>query len=262
VSTLKAFGRQLERKRPRLVPTAPEIAYSEQKLRSIIAKLPSFVDSRRRKLAPRIIRAWARWQYDKERQRPVSRRERAIARANLRKLNRASEDVIRLLSKLDDYSRWRSAIATVRPTRDHVRDATIGHQAIDLLEQGLQTLSRLAAAAVEKIDRQGSAGSRKGGPEPDTAKQDAVTELAEIFEYLTGQRAERMVRSASHSDYGPFWDFVVGVWNPLYGSTRGLPDRMRNWANWRKHGVAFPSFLRHLSREHPEWEILSARPRS
>jgi hypothetical protein len=62
-------------------------------------------------------------------------------------------------------------------------------------------------------------------------------DLAAIFQWATGVRAGRRVRTDLSDDageeYGPFYDFTRAVWPIIFGSEKGLGHAIRTWAKRR-----------------------------
>ena len=90
---------------------SPEGAYTDEVIKSIADRLPSLSAPDRERVMPAIIRQWAKWQIDRERDDADPKIGIPIARKNLTRLKEHASVLAQFLSKLDKRgqycSRWR-----------------------------------------------------------------------------------------------------------------------------------------------------------
>lgn len=145
--------------------------------------------------------------------------------------------------------------------------AEAGDQAIEAGIVGAKNIAVAAYRLLAEVPR-----PRRGRPVR-RALSMAVDHLAEIYWYLSGEKATRRVRGKDHprkgAEYGPFWEFSSLMWESAIGSRRGLFDAYRNWARLKnkpkvriklesrkKFKPVATGWLARLSNAHPEWGII------
>ena len=86
-----------------------------------------------------------------------------------------------------------------------------------------------------------------------------LLDLGAIFEWATRRRASRKVGTDAGTrpgqTYGPFWDFVSAAWPIIFGSSAGLNNALKFWAEGRRLYDEASPIMWNLDMRHPQWRI-------
>jgi len=103
-------------------------------------------------------------------------------------------------------------------------------------------------------------GERNKGGSSEDSKLFAVTQFAELFEYLVGESAASYVRMQDNAmagtTYGLLWKFVEPMFRLVYGNTEGLQKILEEWHARITQGAASKGWLTVMLEINPDWEII------
>jgi hypothetical protein len=127
--------------------------------------------------------------------------------------------------------------------------------AITYPAEGVSDLFRIAKinhGLSESISRTLFVYSSKGGPTQNRGDTALLLDLAELYEWLTGEEPTRKTRS--YKPFGEFYEFIKFFWFAYHKSARGLDGAFKAWATQRNRGARKSQFLKGLLHHHPEWQ--------
>ena len=237
----------------------PQFRFAKGDLSIIVAALPRGVGRHRKTLLPRILHEWGTIDLPdhlsrKARQPPNPRQKSLIIVKDLANqlgiaIQKLSADEHFLLATSITARKMRRQIIVLTPDQFA--------QAIAELKRGSEWLVELAAGA----NAANSLVARKRGRPRLVAHYLIMMDLAAIFEYLTGERAERLIRGEDHSqrgtDYGSFWNFAEATWAVIFKSTDGLKAAIKHWASYRIRYGETSAIIANIDLRHPRWGIFS-----
>jgi hypothetical protein len=230
---------------------------TSEQIDALVSALPGCTSGHRRELLPRVLEEWGRTDLEEHLERATPERVRT-ERRQMKRLARCASKLALALSDLEPDCRF--AIASrllgdeTHGTADR-RGYDERRQADRRLSEEPARLGRLASAATEVADGWVPLPLRHGT----IVRYLILQDLAAIFEWATGGRAGRRVRSDAYDEagqeYGPFRDFARATWPMIFGSEKGLDHAIKTWAKGRaQHGERSP-FMLNLHLRHPEWRI-------
>ena len=231
--------------------------FTSEQIDALVTALPGCVDPHRRALLPQILQEWGRTDLDEHLKRATPDQIRAERRRMERVARRAGELAL-ALSDLGPDERFTVARLLVPVT------ARIG-KGEPSYEQTLEAVRNLGDEPTRLQHMARAATDAAAGWVPMPLRHGTVIryrvlqDLAAIFEWATGERAGRRIRTDIAEDagkpYGPFWEFARTAWPIVFGSTRGLSNAVKFWALGRgKYGEISP-FIANLALSYPEWRI-------
>jgi hypothetical protein len=230
---------------------------TSEQIDALVSVLPGCTNAHRRELLPRVLEEWGWTDLAEHLERATPERVRA-ERRQMKRLARCASKLALALSDLEPHCRF--AIASrllgseAHGTADR-RGYDERRQADRRLSEEPAKLERLASAATEEAD----------GWVPLPLRHETIVrylvlqDLAAIFEWATGVRAGRRVRTDLSDDagkeYGPFYELARAAWPMVFGSEKALGNAIRTWAKGRaQHGERSP-FMLNMHLRHPEWRI-------
>ena len=216
-------------------------AFSDHEIKLIAASLPDGIDQYRLSLLPRILRAWSAWELATHLEEPS--KMSTASRRELKRLETKLNDILRELDARDLHARFYFAynLATGQG-----RSPLAAAAAVDqTLERVRDFLTRLAVAAKAE-------NPRRGRPSH-TVELQVISDIAAIFEWVTGRRATRQFDRISQAETGPFRQFAEAIWPVVFGKgDAGLTTAMRNWES---AGRKASPIIRQIAWRHPTWQI-------
>jgi hypothetical protein len=207
-----------------------------------------------RKIACKVIVEWLKTRAESsipEGENLSARQLRATLRNIKRTLDRATDSIL----QAPKYVHHEIAIEYQRVPRFYQRVA------LTYPEAGMRDIIRTAKAThalSESISRTLKVYSSKGGPTENRGDSALLLDLAELYEWLTGEEPTRKTKSYKHTDtgkpFGEFYEFIRFFWFAYHKSHRGLDGAFKAWATQRNRGARKSQFLKGLLHHHPEWQ--------
>jgi hypothetical protein len=236
---------------------SPTAILTNEQIVALVSALPDCKSPHRRALLPRILEEWSQIDLLEHLSRAAPKQIRA-ERRQLERLARQADELAQAFSALDLDCRFAVAGRLLQPNADTARigPSFRSTQRMDrILENCPARLRRLAAGATQVANDWVPTPMREGMLKRYLVLQD----LAAIFEWATGSRAGRRVRTEDHDyageEYGPFWNFARMAWPMIFGSDQGLSNAIRRWAKLLTQNHAVSPFLPNINLRHPEWRI-------
>jgi hypothetical protein len=230
--------------------------FTIEQLNALIDALPNVQDSRRRALLPRLLEAWGHNDLEQHLSRATPDQMRRRSQRIVAVANRATE----LANALADVDRLGHFMIARR-----LAELETGIEVAALGTDEIQRFARRLEEETAHLEPLAEAASREGRRIlPFLRHQTMIRflvlqDLAAIFEYATGVRAERRVRGEDHpeagKEYGPFWDLVSTAWPIIFGSQRGLAAALKRWAAARMTYDESSALIENMHMRHPEWQI-------
>jgi hypothetical protein len=237
--------------------------WTDEQIGSLIRALPPIEDEPKRGLLPLILGEWARVDLETHLTRPGRKEARDVAR-RFGALAKHAHDLAAAIADLDEGLRhvlgYRLArLASDRAAARGSDEQLVGHDQAKKHSKSLADevarVERIAAAARDLASRPTDYGHHHNT----IVRYLILKDLAAIFEYATGKRARRGVRSEDHpdygQDYGPFYEFAKSVWQLLFGDTAGLSANLKLWAEARRRYDERSAVIANIQLRHPEWRI-------
>jgi hypothetical protein len=232
--------------------------FTPEQIEHLMRALAGCRDERKQQLVPMIIAEWGRIDIENYLSQPRPH-ELQKERKLLEKLALRANELAHAMSSLEPGLRL--AIAhnlskgKVGPETPFLAWYDHIHEIDSRLAEMPARLNRLSAAATGTAVGWGSPRLRH-----DSAIRNLILkDLAAIFEFATEQWSARRVRTDAYpdagQDYGPFWDFVSGVWPMIFGSTKGLKYAVKFWASARAERGEGSAVIANMDLRHPEWRI-------
>jgi len=220
------------------------VDFSDQVLSSIVAALPS-APPERAALVAEILRAWAK----EDLRDHLTRESRAAARQREQQVQvvmKHAKDLLRAVKALDVRGYFEIAL---RPQIR--RDGT------EILTVDVETARFRRDRAISWLnDLICSPDGPRPPPEKKVRSYLIVSDLAAIFELVTGQQPTRRINWETSKPYGPFWSFVTAV-SAALPNVRSL-DRAVSEVQRYQEGSPF---VANLQFRHPDlWQKLRAPP--
>ncbi len=201
------------------------IEFTDRDIRLITISLPPGSNPERIEMLPLLLGEWARvdfrWHFART-PLPVLARQRE----RLKKVAKRVAALIEALDELDGHDRWFLVKQLGLAEGLELLNAVRNEQNKRRVDEWRQFTSTIAEAAAQPQRKPG-----KGQPRKITA-QLILMDLAALFEYVTGLRANRVVDRHSGEETGPFLDFCRAVWPVILGNgDTGLLSQLREWTN-------------------------------
>jgi len=207
-------------------------------------------DARRKKRAHRVIQDCVIFVRDSF---PYERKQEELGRPSqrirkLRKLEKTLEEFVECLEEnwelTMDTVPWQ-LISIIKPPPKTLSSAhRFGYQIRNqrrgkaYLKSATKSLLVFREALSGVLAQQNS--PRSGRPSSRNAVVSFIQGCAEAFEWLTGTKATRRVRGKDHSQrgatYGPFYDFLVSIWEMAGRDTAEIANGLRDWRRLEKQG--------------------------
>jgi hypothetical protein len=237
------------------------VDWTDEQIGSLVLALPPIEDERKRGLLPLILGEWARVDLETHLTRPGPKEARDVAK-RFGVLAKHAKGLAAAIADLDEGLRhvlgYRLArLASDRAAAPGSDEQLVGHDQAKKHSKSLADevarLDRIAAAA-----RDLASGPTDYGHHHNTIIRYLILkDLAAIFEYATGTRAERRVRSEDHpdygQDYGPFYEFTKTAWQLVFGDAAGLSTNLRLWADARRRYDERSAVIANIRMRHREW---------
>ena len=230
---------------------------TENQISRLVAALRDSIDPRRSAVVPLVLRKWSQTELEEHLARATSARIRA-ERKQIEAAAARARQAAQALSALgaDETYVIAARLAAPRsstPLLTPHHEVLVAQRRLDELQARLEALAAAAEATAVSWT-------------PLPARHETVVrylvllDLAAIFEWATGIRAGRRIRTDAQEDagkpYGPFWDFASKAWPMIFGSTKGLDHSIKQWATARQRYREFSAIVHNLHLTHPEWRLL------
>jgi hypothetical protein len=193
--------------------------------------------------------------------------DRAETNLLLRNFAKATKAVVRSLDALNDRAKDEIASAYQNPSnvvpvaldlgfRKAVGEPlSIGHSALGDMRSFCIYMGSAVSIAIDDSHQ-----PKPGRPSNEFIVQMALSDLAEIYEALSGKAPTRRVRSAKNAnpgkEYGPFVDFVRIAWKMAGGNEKSILAGLKNWSKRRKIKGKSNFWISTRLGLHPEWKLL------
>ena len=182
--------------------------------------------------------------------------EFARARTEIEKLSAIADGLNRELEQLSFRAEFHLAIALDPERRQGMLASALGGvtaegwRRLEAIKVVAGTLASSAKAARSDLGK-----GRVGKPRK-VAGALFVQESSEVFEYLTGTRAEREVSRDTGSECGPFYEFTKLLWVAQRGAAHGLGNSLKQWAAFRRSGRSTSRVIVSLASLYPEFGLV------
>jgi hypothetical protein len=238
-------------------PRLAVVAFTKAQIRDLVYALPAYINAHRRRLLPRVLKEWSRTDLNEHLTRPTPRQIRAEHR-QLEKIGRTARDLAQALAAIADNGRFTIACQLLAPRSDFFTNR-LKYEDVCEAERRLQEepnrLQQLATAADEASAHFVPLPFRQST----LLRYLILQDLAAIFEWAMRQHAGRRVKTDIGDDagetYGPFWEFASATWRIVFGSTKGLDNALKQWAQARRSYGEQSAVIANLHMRHPEWRI-------
>lgn len=237
--------------------------FTAEQIASMMAALSGVNHERKRALLPRMLEEWGRVDLEEHLTRTTPkdiRKERKL----LNVVAKYSRQLASTIADLDSTVQFALATRLTQLEAGIEIDAEPASASLDYDE--VRKLAKHLAgepARLEQLARGANSVASYWQPVPlrhDTLIRYLVLQdLASIFEYSTGEIAQRRVRGEDHpqagQEYGPFFDFVCAVWGIVFGSLTGLKAALKRWAQARQKYGERSAAVANMHLRHPEWQV-------
>jgi hypothetical protein len=222
--------------------------FTDEDIELVLKSVPNVVDQQRQKLLAKILREWSHIELPDH----LLLEPRSIARNRITGIQAVEErasDFLNALDALDEIGRNVIVDQIIRHQKPNSADAKFSRakQELELVHNFLKRLSSVPSRPIRNL------------PPRNYAAFFVISDIAEIFEWLTGLKATRRVdreAEGGKQDTGPFWDFAKTIWPLVFrNGTYGLSAAMKNWAAARKHYGERSALIVNIALRNPEWGL-------
>jgi hypothetical protein len=231
------------------------VEFTDRDIWHITAVLPAECDPRRRELLSKVLREWALHDLQEhlERESPATKRKYRSRQTLLSRIGKKADSLLAMLDKLDEGARVALAAQIGIATGQSPLDAIYSSANEERLGQARDFVALIAAGGKHHLQE-----PRRGQPR-NTLAYLVMTDLAAIYEWVTGVEASRQVSRKTHEETGQFHDFAGSMWPIIFKSVDdGLAAALKNWAEARKkYGEPSPLIF-NIALRHPKWGLLAS----
>jgi len=216
----------------------------------VLAKLPTILEGRREH-GILILSRWSEWLGGANFAHDDSARDERVARQQLKRLRTLTEKLDALLADSNDRTQHLLAVTLDPEGRKPIIPGE-GYRRLEAIRSTVHALAVAVPRSELMIVR------RVPGKPRTSAGPLFVQEASEVYEYLTGERAERRVeRDPPHADCGPFYDFCKAIWQSRCGNVVGLGNSLKRWAKFRNADDTSSRVIAQLAHLYPEWGLFT-----
>jgi hypothetical protein len=232
--------------------------FTEDQISGLAAALPDYTDPRRRAALPLVLGEWGCTELEEHLTRSTPIRIR-VERKQMEAAAAHARQLVKALSALGPNELYVIAAHLAAPglpeplyaPRPEVLTARHGLDDLQARLEALAAAAEATAASWTPLPRRHST----------LVRYLVLQDLAAIFEWATGQRAGRRIKTDIAEEdagrpYGPFWNFAAAAWPMIFGSTRGLGNSVKEWASARRRYREISPIIYNLHFAHPEWRLL------
>jgi hypothetical protein len=230
--------------------------FTKTQVDALVAVLPGCADAHRPSLLRRIFEEWSRIDLEEHLTRSTPKQIQA-KRLQIENIATRASQLAQALSKVEGNGRF--VIAGRLLKTDASALSWLGHEDRSEADRRLSEIQK----RLEELAKAATKASNAFVPLPHrhntVVRYLVLLDLAAVFEWATRQRASRKVGTDAGTrpgqTYGPFWDFASAAWPIIFGSSAGLDNALKFWAEGRRLYDEASPIMWNLHMRHPQWRI-------